>query len=82
MEIITQFIANQTWYQLAGEVVIFFTAITGALPDAWVARIPILGRLWPIFNWLAGNVFNNMNHPAGFAARKEIDALVDNAKKK
>ena len=71
---------NQGWFQIAGEIVLVFTAITGSLPDRWVQKIPILGTIWPIFNWLAGNVFNNINHPKGMAARKEVEKEIDKAK--
>ena len=50
-----------------------FTALTGAMPDRFVNKIPVLGKLWPIFNWLAGNVFNNVNHPKGMAALSEVE---------
>ena len=73
---------NQAWFQIAGEVVIFFTAITGALPDRWVQKVPILGTVWPIFNWLAGNIFNNINHPKGMAAKVEVEKEIDEAKDK
>ena len=53
---------NQAWFQIAGEIVLMFTVITGALPDRWVQKVPILGTMWPMFNWLAGNIFNNINH--------------------
>ena len=71
---------NQGWFQIAGEIVLVFTAITGSLPDRWVQKIPVLGTIWPIFNWLAGNVFNNINHPKGMAARKEVEKEIDKAK--
>jgi len=45
---------NQGWFQIAGEIVLMFTALTGAMPDRFVNKIPVLGKLWPIFNWLAG----------------------------
>jgi hypothetical protein len=57
-----------------------FTALTGAMPDRFVNKIPVLGKLWPIFNWLAGNVFNNVNHPKGMAAMKEVEDELDKAK--
>tara|TARA_Y100001951_G_scaffold21267_1_gene16235 strand:+ start:936 stop:1214 length:279 start_codon:yes stop_codon:yes gene_type:complete len=78
MEIFT----NQSWFQIAGQVVLVFTAVTGALPDRFVQKIPVLGTLWPIFNWLAGNVFNNINHPKGMAARVEVEEEIDKAKAK
>tara|TARA_R110000803_G_scaffold128771_1_gene196202 strand:+ start:270 stop:548 length:279 start_codon:yes stop_codon:yes gene_type:complete len=70
---------NQSWFQIAGEIVLMFTALTGAMPDRFVAKIPVLGKLWPIFNWLAGNVFNNINHPKGMAALKEVKDEIDKA---
>ena len=72
---------GQSWFQIVGEIVLVFTAVTGTLPDRWVAKIPVLGKLWPIFNWLAGNVFNNVNHPKGMEAIKEVEDEIDKAKK-
>jgi hypothetical protein len=73
---------NQAWFQIAGEIVLMFTIVTGALPDRWVQKIPILGTMWPIFNWLAGNIFNNINHPKGMAAKVEVEEEIDKAKAK
>ena len=73
---------NQAWFQIAGEIVLMFTVITGALPDRWVQKIPILGTMWPMFNWLAGNVFNNINHPKGMAAQNDVEKEIDEAKAK
>ena len=71
---------NQSWFQIVGEVVLMFTALTGAMPDRFVNKIPVLGKLWHIFNWLAGNVFNNVNHPKGMAALREVEDELDKAK--
>ena len=71
---------SQNWFQIVGEVVLMFTALTGALPDRFVNKIPVLGKLWPIFNWLAGNVFNNVNHLKGMAALREVEDELDKAK--
>ena len=71
---------NQGWFQIAGEVVLMFTALTVAMPDRFVNKIPVLGKLWPIFNWLAGNIFNNVNHPKGMAALQEVEDELDKAK--
>ena len=73
---------DQQWFQIAGEVVLMFTVVTGAMPDKWVQKIPILGTLWPICNWLAGNIFNNINHPKGMAAKIEVEKEIDEAKAK
>ena len=74
--------ANQEWFQIVGEIVLIFTAITGSLPDRWVQKIPVLGTMWPIFNWLAGNIFNNINHPKGMSGAKEVEKEIDKAKAK
>jgi hypothetical protein len=50
------------------------------MPDRWVQKIPVLSTLWPIFNWMAGNIFNNINHPKGMAAAKEVEKEIDKAK--
>ena len=71
---------NQGWFQISGEVGLMFTALTGAMPDRFVNKIPVLGKLWPIFNWLAGNIFNNVNHPKGMAALQEVEDELDKAK--
>ena len=73
---------DQAWYQIAGEIVLMFTVVTGALPDRWVQKVPILGTMWPIFNWLAGNIFNNINHPKGMAAQADVEKEIDEAKAK
>ena len=74
--------SDQSWFQIAGQIVLIFTAVTGALPDRFVQKIPVLGTVWPIFNWLAGNVFNNINHPKGMAAQSEVEEEIDKAKAK
>jgi hypothetical protein len=71
---------GQEWFQIVGEIVLVFTAVTGSLPDRWVQKIPVLSTLWPIFNWMAGNIFNNINHPKGMAAAKEVEKEIDKAK--
>ena len=81
MDIATMF-EGQGWFAIAGQIVLIFTAVTGALPDRFVQKIPVLGTVWPIFNWLAGNVFNNINHPKGMAAAVEVEKEIDEAKAK
>jgi hypothetical protein len=73
---------SQEWFQILGEIVLVFTALTGAVPDRWIQKIPVLNTLWPIMNWLAGNIFNNINHPKGMAASKEVEKEIDKAKAK
>jgi hypothetical protein len=82
MDFVMSLFEGKDWFATAGQVVLIATTITGALPDRVVAGIPILGKLWPILNWLAGNVFNNVNHPKGMDAAKEVEEEIDQAKAK
>ena len=40
------------------------------LKDRYAERIPILGKIWPILNWLSLNVANNKNDEA---TNKEVE---------
>ena len=64
---------GQSWFQIVGEIVFMFTVLTGALPDRWVQKIPVLGTVWPIFNWLAGNIFNNISQKFGIDGCQMIE---------
>jgi|TARA_R110000822_G_scaffold57325_5_gene144254 hypothetical protein len=75
-------LSGSGWFEMAGKVVLVFTFITGLFPDKVISGIPVIGKLWPIANWLAGNVFNNVNHPKGVKALKEVEDEIDEAKKK
>ena len=81
MDIATMF-DGQGWFAIAGQIVLIFTAVTGALPDRFVQKIPVLGTVWPIFNWLVGNVFNNITHPKGMAAQNAVEKEIAEAKAK
>ena len=82
MEMITSLFEGKDWFAMAGQIVLIATTVTGALPDRMVAGIPVLGKLWPILNWLAGNVFNNVNHPKGMKAIEDVEKEIDEAKAK
>ena len=81
METIIAMFQETTWFTIMGAVVIGANALTMSIPDALAARIPILGKLMPLLNWASLNIFNNLNAPRGFAARKQIEAEIDNIKK-
>ena len=81
MDLSTMF-AGQGWFQILGQVVLVFTALPGALPDKFAQKIPVLKTLWPIMNWLAGYVFNKINHPKGMAAQADVEKEIDEAKAK
>ena len=73
---------NNQWFQIASAVCLGANAITAALPDAVVQKIPVIRTIWPILNWLSANVFNNINHPKGMAAAKDVEKEIDEAKAK
>ena len=70
------------WFQIAGVIILGANAVTAALPDTWVQKVPVLRTIWPILNWLAANVFNNVNHPKGMAASAEVEKEIAKAKAK
>ena len=71
---------DNPYFQIAGAVVLGANVITAALPDTFVQRIPVLRTLWPILNWLAANIFNNLNHPKGMKAAIEVEKEIAKAK--
>jgi hypothetical protein len=73
---------DQTWFQCVGATVVAANIITASLPDTLVQRIPILRTIWPILNWLAANIFNNINHPKGMKASLEVEKEIAEAKAK
>lgn len=73
---------DNQYFQIAGAICLGANAITAALPDAVVQKIPVLRTIWPILNWLSANVFNNINHPKGMAAQNDVEKEIDAAKAK
>jgi len=65
MEILTDWASGQSWFQVAGEIVLWATAITAAMPTRLYKKNGT-ERAWYKYiskplNWLAGNVFKNKN---------------------
>ena len=53
--------SSQTWWHIVSTVVVIANAITLTLKDRYAENIPVIGKLWPILNWLSLNVANNKN---------------------
>ena len=53
--------SSQAWWGTACSIVVIANALTMALKDEYAESLPVLGKLWPIMNWLALNVHNNKN---------------------
>ena len=52
---------NQAWWGTFASLVVIANAITMAVKDQYAEKLPIIGKIWPIMNWLALNVPHNKN---------------------
>ena len=53
--------STQSWWGLATTIIVIANGITMTLRDKYAENIPILGKIWPILNWLSLNIANNKN---------------------
>jgi|TARA_B110001454_G_scaffold94533_1_gene89865 hypothetical protein len=53
--------SGQSWWGLATTLIVIANGITMTLKDKYAESIPIIGKIWPILNWLSLNVANNKN---------------------
>jgi|TARA_B110000438_G_C15808038_1_gene648346 hypothetical protein len=53
--------SGQSWWGLATTIIVIANGITMTLKDKYAESIPIIGKIWPILNWLSLNVANNKN---------------------
>ena len=56
--------SSQSWWGIVTTIVVVANGITMTLRDRYAESIPILGKIWPILNWLSLNVANNVNDEA------------------
>ena len=65
MDFITNWAAGQSWFQIAGEIMIFATTVTMAMPTRWYKKDGVESAWYKWLskglNFLAGNVFRNKN---------------------
>ena len=54
----------QSWWGIATTVIVIANGITMTLRDKYAESIPVLGKIWPILNWLSLNVANNVTDEA------------------
>ena len=52
---------SQSWWGPLASIVVVANAITLAVKDQYAEKLPIIGKIWPIMNWLALNVRHNKN---------------------
>ena len=53
--------SSQSWWGIATTIIVIANGITMTLRDKYAENIPILGKIWPILNWLSLNIANNKN---------------------
>ena len=53
--------SSQSWWGIATTIIVVANGITMTLRDKYAENIPILGKIWPILNWLSLNIANNKN---------------------
>jgi len=61
--VIFSWATGQAWFGVASTVVVVANMITMSLKDEYAEKLPILGKIWPILNWLSLNIAKNKNQP-------------------
>ena len=61
MEFLLSWGSSQTWWYTLCSVIVIANAITLAVKDQYAEKLPYIGKIWPIMNWLALNIHNNKN---------------------
>ena len=52
---------TQSWWHIISTVVVIANGITVTLKDKYMEDIPLLGKIYPVLNWLSLNIGNNKN---------------------
>jgi nicotinamide riboside transporter PnuC len=60
MEIMTM-LHSIPWWDTFATVVVIASGITATLKDKYAENLPVIGKIWPILNWLSMNVGHNQN---------------------
>jgi hypothetical protein len=62
---IKEWATSQEWFGIASTVVVIANFVTMTLKDDYAEKLPIIGKIWPILNWLSLNVAKNKNDKKG-----------------
>ena len=54
---------TQSWWHIVSTGVVIANGITMTLKEKYMEDIPMLGKIWPVLNWLSLNIGNNKNDP-------------------
>ncbi len=66
MEALFGVIQGLPYFDTISTTVVVASGITAVLKDNYAEKIPILGKIWPVLNWLAMNFGHNENNKNGF----------------
>ena len=61
MEALVALASNQSWFQVAGEIILIANSITMLISDKFMQGSPILAKINMGLNFLSLNIFNNKN---------------------
>ena len=56
-----EWMSSQSWWGIFATIVVAANAVTMSLKDRYAESIPVLGKIWPILNWLSLNIARNKN---------------------
>jgi hypothetical protein len=54
-----------TWWDTFATVVVMASGVTATLKDRYAEQLPIIGKIWPVMNWLSLNIGHNENSRDG-----------------
>ena len=61
MDALVALASNQSWFQLAGEIILICNSITMLIEDKFMEGNPILSKINMGLNFLSLNIFKNTN---------------------
>tara|TARA_R100001594_G_scaffold14991_2_gene31658 strand:- start:7 stop:195 length:189 start_codon:yes stop_codon:yes gene_type:complete len=61
MDALVALASNQSWFQLAGEIILIANSITMLIEDKFMEGNPILSKINMGLNFLSLNIFKNTN---------------------
>ena len=58
------------YWETISTIVVVASVITASLKDKYAEQVPILGKIWPVLNWLSINIGHNENNKNGMTTKK------------
>ena len=53
------------YWDTISTLVVIANLVTASLKDKYAESIPILGKIWPVLNWMSVNIGHNENNKNG-----------------